>query len=238
MVKSSDKKDAKKGKKKLRVDFTGVDVRILVPEGDYHASVAETALEDGSAAQYIAWKFKIHDDDKKINGQHVYYNTSLAPQALWNLRNLLEALGVETPSSEMDLDLESYAGLELMIRVEHESYEGKDRARVSDFSALEETADAEDDEKRDEEETDAEEEVEEAGEDEEEAEAEPDEEEEEEASDKLTGDEVRAMDEAELKDLIKKHKLKVDIKGLEKKPKKRAAMVIDALEKADLLGED
>jgi len=212
MTKSSDKKDAKKGtKKKLRVDFTGVDVRVLIPEGDYHASVAETALEDGSAAQYISWKFKIHDEDKKVNGQHVYYITSLAPQALWNLRNLLEALGVETPSSEMDLDLEAYAGLELMVRVEHEQYEGKDRARVSDFSALEGTAEAEDDEKVEED-------------DEEEK---PDEEE-----------EPEGEDEAELKDLIKKHKLKVEIKGLEKKPKKRAALVIDALEKADLLGED
>ena len=217
--------------KKLKVNFAGVETRTLVPEGEYHAKVKEIKVEDGSAAQYLAWKFGLVDDDRKINGQSVYYNTSLAPQALWNLRNLLETLGVETPDGAMNLDLEAYVDLELMVRIEHEVYEGKNRAKVTDFTKIEETASSEDDAEKPEE---AEEEEAEEAEEEEAEEADETEEE----DDKISTEDVTAMSEDELKDLIKKHKLKVDIKGLEKKPKKRASLVCEALKKADLLADE
>lgn len=230
-------KDKKKGKKKIKVDFTGVDVRTLLAEGQYHAKVLEITQEDGNEYPYLKWVFEVISNDK-TNGAKLFYNTSLAPKALWNLRNLLETLGVETPASEVELDTDEYIGLELMLRVEHETYEGKDRAKVTDFTPLEETASAEDDEEPEEEEEEDEkeesdEEETEEEEEEEDTEAEDDSEEEDDDG-KISATDVKEMDDAELADLVKKHKLKVDLKSI-KKHSKRIAAVIDALESKELL---
>lgn len=237
------KSDKNKGKKKrIKVDFTGVETRTLLPEGQYHAKVHEISQEDGDKAPYLKWVFAVVSDDK-TNGAKLFYNTSLAPQALWNLRNLLETLGVETPSSEMELDTDEYIGLELMLRVEHETWEGKDRAKVTDFTPLEETASTEDDDEGEKEETDDEEsedaEEEEDGDEEEESDGDEggDESDEEEDDGKLSATDVKEMDDAELADVVKKHKLKVELKAI-KKHSKRVAAVLDALETKDLLSSE
>lgn len=270
-------KPEKKKKKGLKVDFSGTEVRLLIPEDTYPAKVLKITQEEGNEHDYLKWVFEIKSDQKGVGGQKVYTNTSLAPQALWNLRNLLETLGVETPDSEFDLNLDEYVGMELMLRVEHEDFEGKMRARVSDYMPLEETAESEDDgdeeeeteeeeteeeapppkkpaagkkpdkkpakkpepeeeEEVEEEEEEAEEEAEEeVVEEEEETDDEPEEEESEEDDGKVTSDEVREMDKAELGDLNKKHSLGLKLKDLPMS--KRISMVIDALEKADLLAD-
>ena len=250
-----------KGKKKgnkLKVDFTGVETRAHIADGQYHVKVEEITQEEGNQVPYLKWVFVIVSDDK-TNGRKLFYNTSLAPQALWNLRNLLETLGVDTPDGALSLDLDEYLGLELMVRVENETYEGKDRPKVTDFTPIEETTSAEDDSDDDAEEDDEEEEPatkkgkkkeepEEEEEEEEESEEEESDEEGEEESDadeeeeeadddgKVSADEVKEMDEKELADLIKKHKLSVDLKKITK-ASKRLAAVIDALESKDLLAE-
>lgn len=123
-------------KKTLTVNFKGVEGRVTLPEGDYAVKVSEVTVEEGQSAEYLKWKFEVTEG--KFEGKFVYTNTSLSPQALWNLRGLLEAMGVETPDDDMDLDLEDYADRELMITIEHESYEGKKQARVVDYAAIEE----------------------------------------------------------------------------------------------------
>lgn len=210
---------AKSKKKTIKVNFEGVEARVLLPEGQYHGRVEEITLEDGNAAQYLKWVFAVVDEDPKFNGKKLFYNTSLAPQALWNLRNLLETLGVEVPSSETDLDTDEFIGLELMLRVEHETYEGKDRAKVTDFTPLEEQAEVENDEEEETEEEDEEEEA---------------DEEEEDESGKLSADEVKELGKDEILDLIKTHKLKIP-EDIIKKPGKRLAAVLDQLEAKGLL---
>ena len=231
------KTDAKKstGPKKskgLRVNFTGVETRVLLPEGLYHSVVDNVEVEEGNAAPYLKWTFKTKDEDSKLDGKPLYYNTSLAPQALWNLRNLLETLGVETPDSEVDLVPSEWHGLELMLKVQHEEWEGKTRAKVTDFQPLEEVASTTDDE------TPAAEEPE--GEAAEEADDEEPAEEEvaaEETDDgKISEDEVREMDDKEHADLVKTHKLKVDLKKVPP-GRKRISAIVDALEAAGLLRE-
>jgi hypothetical protein len=210
-------------KKGTTVDFTDVETRVLVPEGEYRAKVKAVEEDESNAGNtYLKWQFTTVDDDKKLNGQTLYYHTSLQPQALWNLRNLLETLGVETPNGKYVLDAAAYIGLECMVTVEHETYEGKKKAKISDFAPLE--AEAEDDEAEEEEET---EEVEEEAEEEETEEEETEEEEEEE--EEITADEVKAMKLEELQDLAKKLK----ISKPSNMPKKLRAQVLDALEKAN-----
>ena len=125
------------GKKKtLSVNFKGVEGRVTVAEGEYLVKVAEVTAETGDKADYLKWKFEIAEG--KFAGKFVFTNTSLSPQALWNLRGLLEAMGVETTDNEMDLDLVDYVDRELMVVVEHELYDGKKQARVVDYAAIDE----------------------------------------------------------------------------------------------------
>lgn len=232
--------DKPKKKKKLKVNFTGVETRAHVPDGWYHAKVSDTSVEEGSQAQYIKWTYELMDPELK--GRKVYDNTSLAPQSLWNLRNLLETLGVDTPDGEADLDLDSYHGLELMVHIENEVYEGKERPKVSDFKPLDETTSTEDDDEKPKKGDGKKEEVEEEEEDEKEEEEDEedekeDDDEEDEKEDKLSASEVREMDDAELKALVKKHGLRVDLDKIAKKAK-RIAAVVDAMEAKDLLADD
>lgn len=233
-MKNKDKNKASSKGKKLTVNMAGVESRGHLEDGQYPGQVEACSVEDGDKAQYIKWEFVlVGSDEDKWRGRKVYYNTSLAAQALWNLRNLLETLGVEVPDDEMELDLKSYVGLKLMLRVQNETWEGKERPKVTDFTPMEEDEGGGDE---------AEEETEEAGEEEEAAEEEEETAEEEEAEGddegdgKISADEVRELDEAELKDLVKKHKLKVDLDKYPKAAKKIGA-VIQALDEKDLLAE-
>lgn len=123
-----------KKKSTVSVDFTGVETRVLLPEGVYNAKVDEVTLEPNDGKPYLKWKFLTIDEDTKLDNKPLYNNTSLQPQSLWVLGSLLETLGVERPDGAMDLDLEELVGLELGLVVEHEDYQGKARAKVVDFT--------------------------------------------------------------------------------------------------------
>jgi hypothetical protein len=71
-------------------------------------------------------------------GKKLWYNTSLQPQALFNLRGVLEAIGYEIPDSVMDLDLDELEGTRLGVSVEHRDYKGKAKADIVAVFPLEE----------------------------------------------------------------------------------------------------
>lgn len=120
----------KKTGSKIKVDFKGVESGgKLVPEGDYTVRVDEVTQEESDAGNaYLAWVLKVADGKHK--GSTLYHNTSLQPQALWNLKGVLEALGVEVPDSSLDVDLKELVGMTANVTVEHETYQGKPKARI------------------------------------------------------------------------------------------------------------
>ena len=123
-------------KTKVTVDMKGVTGSVLVPEGDYHCRVhaVEEKEAESSGNNMLQWTFEIMNHaDEKLNGLKQYLNTVLVPQALWRLRTLLETMGEEVPDGHMDIEFKEMIDNELMIRIEHEEYEGKMRAKVSDF---------------------------------------------------------------------------------------------------------
>lgn len=134
-----------KAKTSIKVDFTGVEASGNVPEGRFLLTVSgtpEVKTSENSGNDYINWKFQT---SKGV----VWHMTSLAPQALFNLRNTLEALGLEVDESVMDLDLTEMDGLTCGGEVEHEVYGGKKRARLVDLfpeAELEEQEEAEEEE--------------------------------------------------------------------------------------------
>jgi hypothetical protein len=229
----------------VELNFDGVESRTLVDPGEYdNAVVAEVTQEEGEKAPYLKWKFKLDGGD--FDGASLYLNTSLSEQSLWNLKGLLEALGVDIPEGPHDLDLDEIVDLPIGLVVEHEKYEGKNQARVVDFFAPEvdskkKGADkkgaktssrrgkaADDDES---EKTTSRSRRGKAKDDEKPARGgsrrakEPE---------KLNQDEVADMSQEELEDVIEKYKLDVDLKE-HRTLRKMANAVIDALEGEDLL---
>lgn len=150
---------AKKSSKKtssVSVNFEGVEAggRSL-PDGQYSLEVEgvpelKTSAESGN--QYISWVFKVTEG--KYKNRKVWHNTSLQPQALFNLRNLLEAMGIEVEDASMDLELDEFEGSEVGAIVVNEKYEGKDRPRISEFIPTEDVESTDDDEEEEEEEED------------------------------------------------------------------------------------
>lgn len=136
------------GKGNVRtVNFKGVSTkRPVLPEDDYLVAVSEVSVEDGQEAEYYKWVFEVVEG--KYEGSKLYYNTSLAPQALFNLRGLLEALGVEVPDDEFDVDPKDVVGAEMMAVVTQERYQGKLQSKIGDFYAADD-ASSRDEEKDD-----------------------------------------------------------------------------------------
>ena len=128
--------------RKIKIDFTGVDKEIRsggraarVPEGDYLAKPvkAELRKSEKSGSRYISWRFQIVEP-KKYKGKTLYDRTSLKPDALWNLRNLIfSAVGKNIAGSVLNFDPEVIYGKTLMVTVEDDEYEGKVRSQIVDY---------------------------------------------------------------------------------------------------------
>lgn len=118
----------------ISVDFSGVESGggRAVPDGEYLIeviSIEEKESQEGNI--YLAWKWKIVDGPYK--GATLYDNTSLKPTALWRLKSLLECLGVDVPSGKLGLNLSEYKGKSLLAEVANETYQGKQKPRISSF---------------------------------------------------------------------------------------------------------
>lgn len=117
-----------KSKTSVKVDFTGVEANGKVAEGRHLLTVdgVPEIKKSESGNDYINVKFK-------ATGGSLWHTCSLQPQALFNLRNTMESLGLEVEESVMDIDLSEWDGLTCGGEVEHESYGGKKRARIVDL---------------------------------------------------------------------------------------------------------
>lgn len=121
----------KRGTGTLNVDFSGVEERTTLPEGNYLVEVESVEEKEGNKGAYLSFTFKVAEG--KFKGNKLFHNCSLAPQALFNLKNLLEALGMNIPKKAFDLDPDDLVGLQCVVEVTHEVYEGKKRPRIVDF---------------------------------------------------------------------------------------------------------
>lgn len=209
MARKATASKASKKTSKISVDFTGVETRILLPEGVYNAKVQSVEMEPNDGKPYLKWTFRTIDDDPKLNDKPLYNNTSLQPQSLWVLGSLLETLGVDRPDGAMDLDLDELVDLELGLVVEHEEYQGKQRAKVVDFTPAGGSDDDGD--------VTVDDDADDTG-----------------NSDTYTEEQILEMDADELDELVEELGLKV--KKVKKLPA-YAAAVVTALEGAGLIGE-
>ena len=120
-----------KNKRTVEVDFTNVSTKsgLHIAEGEYGMKVLSADLGvSGAGNNQIEWVFKGIDGDAK--NKTFYFYTPLVQQALWKLRQTLEALGVDTPDSVTDIDLDELVGLECTGIVEDDEYQGQTRSKL------------------------------------------------------------------------------------------------------------
>lgn len=103
----------------IRVNFseTGdVTPREPVPSGKYRATVTDGELRDSNSSdyQYINWEFTIKEP--AYDGRKVWSMTTLAPHALFSLKQLLEAVGMDA-NGELDFDIDDVIGKDLVLRI-------------------------------------------------------------------------------------------------------------------------
>ena len=150
-----------KGKKKsYSLDFGGVEKEIRkrtkhIPEGDYVFKIisCERKKKEGGDSYYFSWKFMLIEDargGKKQAGMTFYYITSLKPEALFNLRNLINAATEKNVSGkQMNFDPSSLYGKKIGGTVEDEEYEGKIRSKVVDVMPLKDIVEGDDEDEDD-----------------------------------------------------------------------------------------
>lgn len=122
-------------KRVVNLNMKDVSVGGVIPEGEYIVTVDEVSVEESQQGnQYLKWVFKVIDGPQK--NSKIYHNTSLLPQSLFNLKNLLIALGVPVPDKAFQLNLDECEGCNCGVTVTQETYDGKKRSRVTDVFPL------------------------------------------------------------------------------------------------------
>lgn len=133
---------AKKGKKLIKVDFTGVEAGSagkLLPEGQTKFEVVDITEEEGqdSGQPYLAVTLEVVEGEDDA-GVKAWDNFSLQPQALWKFRGFLDAAGITTEDGEMAIDPDELIGLVVIGDVVHEQYKEKMKHRIAGYSPVEE----------------------------------------------------------------------------------------------------
>jgi len=147
------KKKSRKRGNVVSVDFTGVEAGGRpCPDGTFKCEVQSISQEESSTGNpMLVAKFKVLQGKGK--GAIIYDNLSLQPQALFRLKALCEALGIEADAAT-DLDLDEFVGQEVVIDVENETYEDKKRPRAAGYSSPDSASEKEEDSDEDESEDD------------------------------------------------------------------------------------
>lgn len=144
---------------KIKVDFKGVEAgggRPRLPEGDYLAKVTDVkAGESKKGNSMLTWEFTITTPGKGKGKKFKSY-TTLNKEALWKLKQLLEAMGLKVPNGSATLDLDKYMGREVGVTLVDEEYDNKMHSTISDFIPAADLDEDDDDEDEDEDESDEE----------------------------------------------------------------------------------
>lgn len=202
-------------------DLSNVEARVTIPEGRYLFEIVEVTKEDGQEHPYFKWSLEVAKG--KLEGKKAKpYITSLSPDSLWNLRNLLEAVGYEIPEGDFELDKDEVVGKKLYSEIVHEDYQGRTQSTISgSFEPADGGKDKDDEEDEDEKKSSKKDKG-------------------KKGKDKkklYTQDDINDMDSDELADVIKETEIEVDLDDFKTLRKQRVA-VIDALTEAELIEDD
>lgn len=121
----------------MNLDFTDVkDGFAAIPAGKYPAKVVECEKKrnKNNDGDYLNIAYEVCDGGEQ-DGARIYDICSLKPKAMWKLKSTLKALGFDV-SGAIDFEPEDAIGLECLVAVKIEQYEGKDINRVVEITAI------------------------------------------------------------------------------------------------------
>jgi len=155
-----------KSSKKMKINFGDVEGPPgqrrggrRIPEGDYLGKITKQESHKTDKGKSIHWQFQVTADaagKTKYKGTTFHYYTSLKPEALFNLRNLIfAATGKNVTGKSVNFDPNSLIGKVIGIIVEDEEYKSKMQSKCVDVIPKDQlNADDEDEDEDDEDEDD------------------------------------------------------------------------------------
>jgi len=118
-------------------DWDKVAADELIPEGRYPARI-DKVVEGESQEGNPKWGITFTFTEEPVTGRKLYESFSLMPRALWKLRQLAAACGIDLTGRD-DLDTDELLNVDVGVVVTHDSYQGQPRTRVNTFFPIEET---------------------------------------------------------------------------------------------------
>jgi hypothetical protein len=125
----------------ITINFSDIKEQTAVPAGLYSIRVHEVIMKLSSdqVNYYLNWDLVITTPGESID-RHVYLMTSLKPNVLWRLKNVIKSLGIEPGEMNFQVDEETGILLEpdfrnnvAIAKVSNEVYQGVTRDRVEDL---------------------------------------------------------------------------------------------------------
>lgn len=143
----------------INVDFSDVDSFEPLPEGQYDVEIDKVEVRENKAGDglYLNWELIVLDGE--YENRRLWMITSLKPQALFRLKQVLEDLGV-TDDEDEEVELEydddvdpttqsgprllfpEVEGLEAVAVVKNEMYDGREKNRVNELHGATKRANA------------------------------------------------------------------------------------------------
>jgi hypothetical protein len=221
---------AKKNSRKI--DFSKA-VKYFEPDMEYAGEIKTATWEDGAEHAYLAIEFK--GVDEEFEDATLYHNASISPKSLTRTREFLEALGYEIEDDEpLDIDTDDLVGRQCMFHTYEDRYKGNDgetkkSVKADDFWPMEnegKSSKKKSSKKDEDEEDDKSSKKKRSGKKSKEVE-------------KISKEDVEAMDRDELEELITDRELDIDPEDRKyKKDAKLLAGVLEELEEKELLEGD
>jgi len=157
--------------KARKIDFSGVDKEIKkgggagkrIPEGDYVVKIVEGDWHKDEDKKVTGVKWVCQVVQGKHKGVKLRGFTSLKPDALWSLRNLIHAAtGNNVAGKAVNLDIDKLVGKKVGAAVEDNEYTKNGKTKISSqintFFPADEVGDTDEDEEDDDDETEDDEE--------------------------------------------------------------------------------
>ena len=106
-----------------------------VPPGDYLVEIVGVEKrwknDDHTNPAYYRWDFRVVEPSEN-KGANLRQNTSLAPKALFNLRNLIHAVtGKNVAGKKLGFEPKSMVGKKLMVTTEDREYKSGGETRMA-----------------------------------------------------------------------------------------------------------
>jgi len=112
----------------------------IYPDDKYIVEIQESSKTKKSEnGPYILWIGKILEGE--FEDKMVSWNTSLQEQALWNLKDMLEKIGVDW--DEDGFEMEDVFGLQIIVENEVRKYDGRDRNNIINYFSVNESEEGE-----------------------------------------------------------------------------------------------